>query len=113
MTERVSALRLTGDELLVLHDGTAARLLELEERYGTQVAALDAHPELARTAATVQRIRAKIAAHRLGVELQLDAGALPFPADVLADCQRVFQRIVDRPGDVDAVGDAAGAAGLP
>lgn len=109
----MSALRLTGDELLVLHDGSAARLLDLEERYGTQAAALDRHPELAATAATVQRIRAKVAAYRLGVELELDAGALPFPPDVLADTRRVFQRIVDRPSDRDAVADDAATAGRP
>ena len=91
----------------MLHDGTAARLLDLEERYGTQAAALDAHPELAATARTVQTIRAKIAAHRLGVELHLDGGALPFPPDVLADCRRVFQRIVDLPPDRDPVGRVA------
>ena len=91
----MSTLQFTGDELLVLHDGSAALLLDLEERYGTQAAALDAHPELALTATTVQTIRAKIAAHKLGVELHLDGGALPFPPDVLADCRRVFQRIVD------------------
>jgi hypothetical protein len=107
----MSTLRLTGEELLVLHDGSAARLLDLEERHGTQAAALDAHPELSRTAQLVQRIRAKVAAYRLGIELDLDAGALPFPADVLADCQRVFQRIVDLPRDRDALGDDAAAAG--
>ena len=39
----MSVPRLTGEELLVLHDGTAACLLDLEERYGTQAAAVDAH----------------------------------------------------------------------
>ena len=92
---------------MCLHDGTAARLLDLEERYGTQAAALHAHPELAATAEIVQTIRAKIAAHRLGVELRLDGGALPFPPDVLADCRRVFQRIVDLPRDRDPVGRVA------
>jgi hypothetical protein len=43
----MSALRLTGDELLALHDGSAARLLDLEERYGTLAAVLDAQPQLA------------------------------------------------------------------
>lgn len=103
----MTTLTLTGDELVVLHDGSAARLLDLEERYGTQAAALGAHPELTDTARAVQTIRAKIAAHRLGVELDLDGGSLPFPPHVLADCQRVFQRIVDLPPDRDSVGRVA------
>jgi len=103
----MSPLKLTGGELLVLHDGTAARLLDLEECYGTQAAALEAHPELAATASTVQSIRAKIAAHRLGVDLHLEGGTLPFPPDVLANCRRVFQRIVDVPCDRDPVGRVA------
>jgi hypothetical protein len=42
----MSAPRLTGDELLALHDGSAARLLDLEERYNTQAALLDGQTEL-------------------------------------------------------------------
>jgi hypothetical protein len=107
----MSAIRLTGDELLVLHDGSAARLLDLEERYGSQAAALDAHPELVGTARTVQRIRAKVAAHRLGIELQLDAGTIPFPPEVLAETRRVFRLIVAREHDRDPARDVATSAG--
>ena len=45
----MSTLQLTGDELLVLHDGIAARLLDFQERYGTQAAVLAA--EIARPVA--------------------------------------------------------------
>lgn len=102
---------LTDYEAGVIADGRAARLLQLEDRYGSQRAALDAHPELVEVAPALQRIRAKIAANALGIELRGDG--LPFPEHVLADAEIVFRRLVAaRPDDANTLLGAAAAAGL-
>jgi hypothetical protein len=91
MTER--PFMLTAAEWAALADGTAARLLHLEARYGGQKAVLDAHPELRPVARAVQRIRAKAAAAFIGVDVDLSRGR-PLPLDVLADAERAFRLIV-------------------
>jgi hypothetical protein len=107
----VNGLTLTGPEGVVLYDGSAARLLALEDRYGGQGAALNAYPELAEVARVVQRIRAKIAAAALGVELRGDGA--PFPEDVLAGTELAFRRLVAGPDDPDALLGAPASPGLP
>jgi ABC-type Zn uptake system ZnuABC Zn-binding protein ZnuA len=104
-------MRLTAAEAQVLADGTAERLLELEERYGSQQAALAAHPELEPVARQLQRIRAKISAARRGVELELSGDPRPFPAETIARASRTFQRILDV-RDTDALAEIAATSRL-
>jgi hypothetical protein len=87
-------VRLTLDEIRVLADGSAARLLDAEDRYGSQAAALAAHPDLTPVARQVQRLRAKASAARRGVELELGGDLRPLAPDVLAEARRTFQQIV-------------------
>ena len=87
-------MRVTLEELKVLADGSAARLLDAEEVYGTQAAAIAAHPELAPVAPLVQRLRAKASAARRGVELDLGGDPRPLAPEVIADARRTFQQII-------------------
>ena len=86
-----------GDSILTRADREAldahgAELLELEERYGSQRAALDARPELTATARALQVARAQMAAEAMGLELR--GGGRPLPPDLLSDLQLVFSRLV-------------------
>jgi hypothetical protein len=92
--------------LLVMH---GEELLKLEERYGTQRAALEARPDLAPTAKALQLARAQVAAEVMGLELRGDGRALP--ADIVAELQLVFSRIVAE-DDLDAVAGIATPSGL-
>jgi hypothetical protein len=89
-------------ETAALGDGSVARLLDLEERYGSQRAALEAHPELAGAARPMQRVRAKVAAARLGLELR--GGGRPFPPDVIAEASRTLRAALLAPDDPDPLG---------
>ena len=94
-----------GDSILTRADREAlhahgAELLELEERYGTQRAALEARPDLAATARALQLARAQVAAEAMGLELRGDGR--PLPPDLLAELQLVFSRLVAE-DDADAV----------
>ena len=92
--------------LLVEH---GQELLELEERYGTQRAALEARPDLALAAEALQLARAQVAAEAMGLELRGDGRALP--PDVLAELHLVFSRIVAE-DDLDAFAGIATPSGL-
>ena len=85
-------------------------LLELEERYGSQQAALAARPDLAGTARALQRARAQAAARALGLKLRGDGR--PLPADVLAELDLVFARIVASEDNADPLGEVTAAARL-
>jgi hypothetical protein len=103
-------LDLTPEEAAVFEDGSAARLFELEERYGSQRTVLDAYPELAATAAAVQRIRAKWCAREFGFELRGDG--VPFPEHILAAAELAFRRLVTvAPDDPDALPRIATSTG--
>jgi hypothetical protein len=93
-------------ELLEKH---GEELLELEERYGSQRAALDVRPELADVARALQVARAQAAAAALG--LRLRRGARPFPERLLAELERAFARIVAQ-DDRDALGEVTASARL-
>jgi hypothetical protein len=87
--------KLTGAEVAVLADGSAERLLDAEERLGSQAAALAAYPELASTARVVSGIRSKVAASRLGIDgFELGRDARPFAPEVVAEARRVFASVL-------------------
>jgi hypothetical protein len=92
--------------LLTAH---GAELLGLEERYGTQRAALEARPDLEPTARALQVARAQVAAEAMGLELRGDGR--PLAPDVLAELQLVFSRLVAE-DDADAVAGITTATGL-
>jgi hypothetical protein len=92
--------------LLVEH---GEELLELEERYGTQRAALEARPALAPTAKALQLARAQVAAEAMGLELRGDGR--PLPADIVAELQIVFSRLVAE-SDVDPLAGIATPSSL-
>jgi hypothetical protein len=94
-------------KLLARH---GAELLEAEDRYGSQRAALEAHPELADTARALQLARAQAAAEAMGLTLRGDGR--PLPADVVDELQLLFGRIVASEDDLDPLAGIATAAGL-
>jgi hypothetical protein len=105
-------LRLSAAEAAVLADGSAERLLDAEQRHGGQAAALAAQPELVPVGQQVQRIRAKIAADRLGLEgFELSGDAVPLRPDVIAEASRIFQAIVASEDHADALVELAADAG--
>ena len=76
--------------LLVEH---GQELLELEERYGTQRAALEARPDLALAAEALQLARAQVAAEAMGLELRGDGRALrPTSSPNCTSCSRASSR---------------------
>src|SRR5262245_18919116 len=85
------------------------RLLALEERYGSQRAALEAHPELGEVARALQRARAQAGADALGIVLHGDGR--PFPPEILADLELVFSRVLAE-DDVQPLGWVTPAARL-
>jgi hypothetical protein len=76
-------------QLLVEH---GEQLLKLEQRHGSQRAALAAHPELTETAEALQIARADAGARALGLTLR--RGGRPFAPEVLAHLELVFARLV-------------------
>ena len=92
--------------LLEMH---GEELLELEERYGGQQAALDVRPDLGDVARALQHARAQAAATALGLRLRRDAR--PFPERLLAELELAFARIVAQ-DDRDALGDVTAASRL-
>jgi hypothetical protein len=103
MTDRTTSILTAAERTLLAEHGQ--ELLDLEERYGSQQAALDVRPDLADVARALQVARAQSAATALGLRLRRDAR--PFPERLLADLERTFARLVaqddrDAPGDVTA-----------
>jgi hypothetical protein len=78
------------DRTLLARHGV--ELLGAEERYGSQRAALEAHPELADTARALQLARAQAAAEAMRLTLRGDGR--PLPADVVDELRLLFGRIV-------------------
>jgi hypothetical protein len=76
-------------------------LLDAEERYGGQAAAIQAEPQLAKYAPILQRLRGRLAAEAMGLELRGDGR--PFPPEVIADASRAFRAILVRPDDADTL----------
>jgi hypothetical protein len=99
---------LTARELALLA-ASGSELLELEERYGTQRAALEARPDLEATAHALQVARAQAAAEAMGLGLRGDGRALP--RDILAELQLVFSRLIAE-DDPDALAGITTPAGL-
>lgn len=103
MSDRPASILSASERALLSEHGE--ELLELEERYGSQQAALDVRPDLADVARALQVARAQSAATALGLCLRRDAR--PFPEPLLADLERTFARLVaqddrDAPGDITA-----------
>jgi hypothetical protein len=98
----VSPARLTAEDLRGLGADKLAVLVDAEERYGSQAAAIEAEPGLAKLAPALQQLRARQAAQALGVELRGDGR--PFAPEVIARASRVFRAILlGRPEDADAL----------
>jgi hypothetical protein len=108
-------VKLTAAEVAVLADGSAEALLDAEERYGSQAAALAAYPELAATARIVSGTRSKVAASRLGIDgFELGRDVRPLLSEVIADARRVFASVLashDDPDPLVQVASDAGSAG--
>jgi hypothetical protein len=90
MSESLNPLSAAEQE--ALSSGSIERLRDAEARYGTQRAALDAHPELGPVAPLLQSIRAKAAADALGVRLRGDGD--PFPPHILERLRKVVRNLL-------------------
>jgi hypothetical protein len=90
---------LTAGEAAAWLQGHLAALLDAEDRYGGQAAALEAEPQLATYAPILQRVRAKLCAAALGLELRGDGR--PFPPEVVAEASRVLRAILVDPEHAD------------
>jgi hypothetical protein len=91
--DRSAVVHLRVGDLSALASDDVARVLAAEDEYGGQAAAIEAEPALAEAAATVQRVRAALAAAALGVELRGDGR--PFSDDLVANAARVLRLIVE------------------
>jgi hypothetical protein len=107
VTERPTSVLTSAERILLEERGED--LLELEERYGSQQAALDARPDLAEVARALQHARAQAAATALGLRLRRDAH--PLPERLLAGIERTFARIVAQ-DDREALGDVTASSRL-
>jgi hypothetical protein len=107
VSERPTSILTPAERVLLEKHGE--ELLELEERYGSQQAALEVRPELADVARALQHARAQAAATALGLRLRRDAR--PFPERLLVELERAFARIVAQ-DDRNALGDITAASRL-
>lgn len=107
MSEREELILTAAERALLEEHGE--ELLELEDRYGSQQAALEVRPELADVARALQVARALTAAKALGLRLRRDAR--PFPESLLVNLERAFVRIVAQ-DDRDTLGEVTTSARL-
>ena len=96
----LGTLRLRGEDAALLRAGKLDEVLELEQQHGAHV--VDVRPDLAEAARALQRVRAAVAADRLGVVLRGDGR--PLPDWLVAELSRVLRRVLIRPNDPDALG---------
>lgn len=85
-----------------IRDGKLTELFKLEEKHGGQRALLEIRPELADLCAAMQRVRAAVAAHALGIQLRGDGR--PIPRWLVDELSRTVRGIVIAEHNRDALG---------
>jgi hypothetical protein len=99
VTTDTTTVKLTPEEAAAWSSGKLAALLDAEERHGGQRAAIEAEPDLAVYAPILQRVRAKLCAGALGLELRGDGR--PFPPELVARASRVLRALLVSPQNPD------------
>jgi hypothetical protein len=96
----LGTLRLRDEDVALLRAGKLHEVLELEQQHGAHV--VDVRPDLAEAAQALQRLRAAVAADKLGIVLRGDGR--PFPDWLVAELSRVLRRVLLRPDDPNTLG---------